>query len=485
MSDQKQDNSEKEPDFTYELKNAWEKHDKEGRQKVIEFATDYMKWLDTCKTERETFKSIVSRAKTLGFKEFEKGMSIQPGDKLIFKNRKKNAILVQIGQQPLDKGVRIIGSHIDAPRIDLKGRPLYEDSGLALFRTHYYGGVKKYQWVNIPLALYGKVILADGKEVDIAIGDDPDDPVFTISDLLPHLARKAQGKRTTGEVIKGEELIVIAGSLPLIKEKKEGKDSKAKPSKDKIKKNLLKILNEKYGIIEEDFISAEIEVVPAGKCRWIGFDKGLLGGYGHDDRSCTYATFRALVDMDNVPEYTSIALFMDKEEIGSDTNTGAKSAFLKYSIVSLLEASGKASYGDIADALTNSQVISADVNAAINPVFKSVHEESNAAKIGHGICVTKFTGAGGKYSSNDAHAEFIAKIRRVFNENNVSWQIGELGKVDEGGGGTIAKFLAELNCDVIDIGIPIIGMHSPFELLHIADLYAGYKGYKAFYEDKK
>ena len=363
-------------------------------------------------------------------------------------------------------------SHIDAPRIDLKPNPLYEDgdAALALFKTHYYGGIKKYQWVSRPLALHGIVYTKDGKKIDIRIGEDPDDPVFVIPDLLPHLARKVQGDRKLFEGIKGEELQLVIGNMPI-----EDEDVK-----QKIKTMILKILNDKYGITEEDFNSADIEIVPAAQPRDVGFDRSMVGAYGHDDRICAYTSLRAILEIEN-PTYTSIAFFYDKEEIGSDGNVGAQSNFLEYvlaKVFSIIKPNYK--HIEFLEALYRSKTISADVSAAINPIFKGVHDMKNAAKAGYGVVISKYTGHGGKYGASEATAEFMAELRALFAKHGVQYQVAELGKVDEGGGGTIAKFFSRYGMDVVDIGPGLIGMHSPFEVVSKMDLWSAYKAYKVF-----
>jgi len=369
--------------------------------------------------------------------------------------------------------VNIVASHIDSPRLDLKQKPLFEDkeTNFALFRTQYYGGIKKYQWVSIPLALHGTVIKKDGKKVNICIGENIEDPVFTIPDLLPHLWRKEQASRKLAEGIKGEELTVLIGSIPVSDEK----------VKQKVKLTILEKLNKDFGMIEEDFISAELQVVPAFKARDVGLDRSMIGAYGQDDSSSTYAELRAIMDID-VPDVTSIAVFFDKEEIGSDGNTGVKSRFVENVVartLSLLDP--KYRDIDLREVLERSHALSADVNAGINPIFKNVHEPTNSAKLGYGIVVTKYTGSGGKYSGSDANAEFVGKVRKLFNDNGVFWQYGAFGKVDEGGGGTVAKFLAEYNMDVLDCGPAVVAMHSTFEVTSKADIWASFKAYYHFF----
>ncbi len=448
---------------------------------IEKFSEEYKKFLEAVKTEREAVEYIVEQAKKKGFQDINNVENLKPGDKVYFTFKNKVVILSIIGEEPLENGVHIIGSHIDAPRLDVKPVPIYEDSesNTAVLKTHYYGGIKKYQWVNIPLALHGIVALKDGSTKKIVIGESDKDPVLVIPDLLPHLARKTQGDRKGFEIIKGEELRIILGHTKDKSEKKEEKNS--------LKKKILKIFEEKYGITEEDFISADLEIVPAVKPRDAGLDQSLIAGYGQDDRSSVYTSLMAILDAEHV-EQTAIAIFIDKEETGSDGNTGAKSQVLEFFINGLLEkiegSKKPVSPYAVLKLLMNSRAISADVNAAVNPMFKNVHDLENAGKIGYGIIISKYSGHGGKYSCNDAHAEYVAWIRRILDEKEIPWQTGLLGKVDEGGGGTIAMYFAERGMDIIDMGIGLIGMHSPYELASKADLYSAYLAYKAFFETK-
>jgi len=434
-------------------KSVWEQLSKEETKKASMIAEDYRKFLSENKTERLCLKTFEKAAK---------------GKKALFYSEKRKVGgIARIKGDPRD-GVLWIAAHIDAPRLDLKPNPLYEEIGLAMLKTHYYGGIKKYQWTAIPLSLKGVILTESGKTINIDIGDKPKDPVFTIADLLPHLSRKVQNDKKITEAIEGEKLSLLAGNIPLLREKE-----------DAVKKNILKILNAQYGIIEEDLVSAEIEIVPAGESRYVGFDKSLIGGYGHDDRICSYTSFRAILDAKI--KKTAAVLFMDKEEIGSVGNTGAQSTFITDFIIKLLEnVRINPTYTNIRKVFMNSQAISADVGAGTNPNYQEVQDKYNAALIGYGLVITKYTGSGGKGGANDANAEFLWKIRKIFNKNKVIWQAAELGKVDEGGGGTVAKYLSNQGIDTIDIGIPILGMHSPFEVASIADIYEGYKGYKAF-----
>ena len=432
------------------------------------FCEGYKSFLNMAKTEREAADFAVAAAIEKGFKKFDRNAKYQPGDKVYLNNRGKAVILAVIGDQPVENGIRIAASHVDAPRLDLKPNPLYEDSEMALFKTHYYGGIKKYQWTTIPLALHGVVIRADGASIPVVIGEDEDEPCFVITDLLPHLAAE-QSKRTLGEAIKGEDLNVLIGSYPF----KEDEVS------DAVKLNILNIIYEKYGIVEADFISAELELVPAFKSRDIGFDRSLIGAYGHDDRVCAYPALMAALNVTEIPEHTIVTVLADKEEIGSMGNTGLESSFLKYFVCDLAKTQG----GDGFTALANSQCLSADVNAAFDPNYPEVLDRRNAAMINHGAAFTKYTGARGKSGTSDASAEFVGKVRRIMDANNVKWQMAELGKVDLGGGGTVAMYLANLGMDVIDIGVPVLSMHAPFEVVAKYDVYMVYKAIEAFYKN--
>jgi len=454
--------------------NVWEDLDDKKKEEIFEFAEDYKNFLSSSKTERQAVEKSEQILREHGFKAVSEYDKLEQGDKVYFINRNKSIAAAVIGEEDLTHGCNIVTSHIDVPRLDLKARPLYEDSdaSVALLQTHYYGGIKKYQWVSIPLAIHGRVVKEDGTPVDISIGEDPEDPIFVISDLLPHLSKKKQGERKMKEVIKGEELDLIVAGIPIDEEDVD----------EKVKMNVLEMLNEKYDINEEDFTSAELEIVPAHDVRDVGFDRSMLGGYGHDDRACAYTSLRGLLELKG-PKKTAMVIFFDKEEIGSEGNTGANSELVETFYSKLLKLS-KDDYTmhEHRSMLDNSKAISGDVSPAVNPSFKSVHDIQNAASFGKGIAINKFTGAGGKFSANDAHAEYVAFIRRTFNENDVYWQTAELGKVDEGGGGTVAKFLAELNIDVIDAGTPVLGMHAPFELISKGDLYHTFKAYQAFLE---
>jgi len=456
--------------------SSWATVDKKTEKQIYDFCDGYMDFLTKAKTEREVVTFIEATAKKHGFKPIGNFKTLKAGDKVIITNMKKIAALAVIGQEPIENGLKVVGSHIDSPRLDLKQKPLYEDtdSDMALFKTHYYGGIKKYQWVNIALALHGVIVRADGKIIDVNIGEDENDPIFVIGDLLPHLAKKAQGDRKLFDGITGEELRIIIGSRP----------STDKDSKSKFKMNVLEILNKKYGIVEEDLISAELQAVPASKCRDIGFDRSLIGGYGQDDRVCAYTSLKAICEVQK-PSKTAIALFFDKEEVGSIGATGAQGGFFEYSLVQIMEKlDPKFRYATLKKVLANSRALSADVDAGVDPMFKSVHELGNAAKLGLGIGICKFGGAGGKGGSNDANAEFLGEVRQLLNKNKIPWQYTELGKVDEGGGGTVARFLSEHNLQVIDCGPALISMHSPLEISSKADVYYTYRTFLEFHKAK-
>lgn len=463
-----------ENELKFSIPNAWEESDKETESKIMDFADGYKEFISKSKTEREAADNTVELLRENGFISIDECTELNQGDKVYIVNKDKAIAIVIIGKNKITDGCQILASHIDSPRLDLKAQPVFEDNDalLALFNTHYYGGIKKYQWVSTPLAIHGKIVKENGEAIDVSIGEKSDEPVFAVSDLLPHLSKKKQSDRKMKDVIKGEELNVIIGGKPIDDEDVE----------EKVKINVLKILNDKYGIKEEDLTSAEIEIVPAGQARDLGFDRSMIGGYGHDDRICAYSSLIAGLDIET-PSRTSMILMYDKEEIGSEGNTGANSRFTESVFQQILAKSlGNYSMEDYRIMLENSKGISGDVNPGVNPSFKSVHDLKNAGKMSKGIVITKYTGAGGKYSANDAHAEYVAYIRKIFNENDVCWQTAELGKVDEGGGGTVAKFLANLNLDIVDAGPPLLGMHSPFEIVSKVDLYQTYKAYKAFLE---
>ncbi len=454
----------------------WDGLSKKDEKTVMSFCEGYKDFLTKGKGLREVAKLIVEAAEAAGFKDLAKVRTAKPGTKVYLVNRDKGVAMAVLGKRPLTDGINVVASHIDAPRLDLKQKPLYEDGAtkLAMFRTHYYGGVKKYQWASIPLSLHGSVVLANGRTVDIAIGEEPDEPVFVVPDLLPHLWRRSQAKRKAPDVMKGEDMNILVASRPVDDEK----------AKEKVKLAVMDHLNKKYGMVEEDFISAEIEAVPSGPARDVGIDRSMIGSYGQDDRICAYTSLEAIMGV-KTPDRTALALFVDKEEIGSDSNTGIKSRFFQNFVGDLLALSDPA-YPDSAlrRSLARSKCLSSDVNAGINPSFKEVHEAQNAALIGRGIVITKFTGSGGKFTANDASAEYVGEIRNMLNKAKVPWQYGALGKVDEGGGGTVAKFLAELDMDVIDAGTALISMHSPFEISSKVDVWSTYRAFEEFYKIK-
>lgn len=464
----------------YKKHFIWEELSEDERNDVFKLGDDYRAFIDASKTERLTVKEIVKRAEANGFVCLENKTELKPGDKIYYINKEKNAVLAVIGKQSIENGMNIVGSHVDSPRIDLKQNPLYEKHGISLLKTHYYGGIRKYQWVTIPLALYGTVVKADGEVFDISIGDDENDPVFYITDLLPHLA-KDQNDKKLSEAIEGEGLNVIIGSLPAINESDSDDD---KNNDKKFKLNVLKILNEKYGMIEEDFQTAELEIVPAGKARDVGIDRGMIMAYGHDDRVCAYTSLQAILELES-SDKTSVALFSDKEEIGSVGNTGMHSAFFNNMVAELITLQNNGSYNELLlkRALANSSMLSSDVAAGVDPTYPQVTELQNAPIMGQGVAMVKYTGSRGKSGANDANAEYIGKLRKLFNENGVIWQPAELGKVDQGGGGTIAYIMANFNMDVVDLGVPVLSMHAPYEIISKTDLYMTYKAYKAFYNN--
>ena len=460
--------------MNYKKENGWNCID--SREAVFDFSEGYKKFLDGAKTEREFVTEGIKLVEKNGFVNAEKKDKLTVGDKVYYVNRGKNLVLAVIGKEDIENGINYVVSHVDSPRLDLKGNPLYEDLDLAYMKTHYYGGIKKYQWASLPLALHGVVVLASGEKVEITIGEKDEDPVFTIPDILPHLSAKIQGDRKTGEVIKGEELQIIVGSIPSSIEDKD--------VKEKIKYTVLEILNRDYGMIEEDFISAELELVPAGRCRDLGFDRSMIGGYGQDDRICGYTSMMAIIDLKEIPERTAVCFLADKEEIGSTGSTGLKSDYINYVTGDMIyKLKGNFNEMMLRKTLWNSNAMSSDVNAGIDPIFRSVHDAQNAAKIGYGVVVTKYTGARGKSGTNDADAEYVGKIRRMLNDAKVNWQIGELGKVDEGGGGTVAMYLAHLGINTIDIGPALLAMHSPFEVSSKLDVYETYRAYKVFFRN--
>ena len=466
-------------DLCYKAKSAWEGLTDSQMQELNDLSNGYLNFLNHGKTERECAKQIIEAAEAHGFKELdevlEKGRVV-PGTKVYLNNKDKSVVMMVIGKD-MTMGMHIIGAHIDSPRLDVRQNPLYEEAGIAFLKTHYYGGVKKYQWTTIPLAIHGVIFSKTGKKIEVCIGEDEDDPVFFINDLLIHLSKK-QLQETMSEAITGEQLNVVIGHMKIEADGK--KADKDKKKENIIKENVLKLLNEKYGIIEEDFRVAELEIVPAGKARSVGIDGSMIAAHGHDDRICAYTTLRAILEVEN-PNVTSVAIFADKEEIGSVGNTGMQAYYFENMVADLL--STKKGYSDVQvrHALANSKMLSADVSAGFDPAFPTVFEKMNAAYMGNGICINKYTGSGGKGGSNDANPEFLQYVREVFDKNKIVWQTSELGMIDAGGGGTIAYILAKYGTEVVDCGVPVLSMHGPYELASKADLYMAYKAYKAFY----
>ena len=456
-----------------ERTNAWKKYqDEDKRKAVYDFAEGYRIFLSENKTERECAAFFVEEVKRAGFENLDEviaaGKTLKAGDKVYAMNKKKMVAAFVIGKRPVSEGMRILGAHIDSPRLDLKQNPLYEDTDMALLDTHYYGGVKKYQWVTLPLALHGVIAKKDGSVINVCVGEKEDDPVFGVSDLLIHLSSEQLDKKAS-KVIEGEDLNVLVGSIPL-----ESEDEK-----ECVKANVLRILCEQYDVEEEDFLSAEIEVVPAGKARDFGFDRSMIMGYGHDDRVCAYPSLAAIAEVSDV-EYTSVCLLVDKEEIGSVGATGMESRFFENTVAEVMALTGETSALLLRRALRNSKALSSDVSAAYDPNYPSVMEKKNAAYFGRGIVFNKYTGARGKSGSNDASAEYVAEMRKVMDDADVCFQTAELGKVDAGGGGTIAYILGNLDMQVIDSGVAVLNMHAPWEIISKVDLYEAYKGYVAF-----
>ena len=438
-----------------------------GVNEADSFAEGYMNYLDSSKTEREAVSQALLLAKAGGFTEFDKTVRYPAGSKVYVNNRDKSVILAVIGHKDIKDGVKIAAAHVDAPRLDLKPNPLYEESEMAYFKTHYYGGIKKYQWTAIPLALHGVIIRKDGEKITVNIGENDDDPRFVITDLLPHLAAN-QMRSTMAEGIKGEALNILIGSRPF----------ENTAAAENVKLNIMNILFEKYGIIEEDFLSAELEAVPAFKACDIGFDRSMIGAYGHDDRVCAYPALMAILDCEE-PDYTCITVLTDKEETGSEGNTGLDSKYLEYFVCDLAGVYG----AEGREVLSASKCLSADVNVAYDPNFPEVYERRNTSFINNGVCITKYTGSRGKGGTSDASAEFMGEIRSLLDSENICWQTGELGKVDEGGGGTVAKYIAHLNVDVVDLGVPVLSMHAPFEVVSKTDVYMAYKAFLAFFNN--
>ena len=461
-----------------ENKIAWEKYPEGNkREEVFQFAENYRKFITDCKTERECVSFFVEKAEKAGFVNLEKVIAertaLKAGDRVYANNMGKGMALFVIGKESMEKGMNILGAHIDSPRRDLKQDPLYEDTDFAMLDTHYYGGIKKYQWVTLPLALHGVIAKKDGTVVKVNVGDKPGDPVFGVSDLLIHLSGE-QLEKKAAKVIEGENLDLLIGSIPM-----QTEDEKVK---EKVKANIMNLLSKEYGIEEEDFLSAEIEVVPAGEARDYGFDRSMIMGYGHDDRVCAYPSFEAMLVSED-PEITSVCLLVDKEEIGSVGASGMQSRFFENTVAEVMAAAGSYSELALRRALAGSKVLSSDVSAAFDPNFPSVMTKRNTAYFGKGLVFNKYTGSRGKGGSNDANAEYIGKLRNIMDTNEVSFQTAELGKVDQGGGGTIAYILANYGMNVIDSGVPVLNMHAPWEIISKVDLYEAYRGYIAFLKE--
>lgn len=454
-------------------KNAWLKYSKSGLNELMDFNEDYKEFLSASKTEREFVKNSVALAEKYGYKDISTFKTLKPGDKVYATNMKKNFAAFLIGNEPIVDGLNILGAHIDSPRIDVKANPLYEKDGYALFDLHYYGGIIKYQWTATRLAIYGVVIKTDGTTVEINIGDNPEDPVFTISDLLVHLSADKLSK-TAAHAVEGEDLDLTVGHMALTEEK------------DAVKNNILKLLNEKYGITEEDFVSAELEIVPEGKARDLGFDRSMIIGYGHDDKICAYTSLRALLDTKEVSR-TSSAYLVDKEEVGSIGATGAQSDWYFNVVAELIALQNNGNYNELMlkRCLTKTYMLSSDVSAGYDPIYSSVFEPKNSSYLGKGLTFNKYTGARGKSGCNDAMPEYVAKIRKIMDDNNIAYQTAELGRVDQGGGGTIAYIMGNKGMNVIDAGVPVLSMHAPQEVVSKVDVYEAYLGYMAFVKNIK
>lgn len=454
----------------FEQKNAWLKYDDAGKKTVMDFCEGYRQFISYNKTERECVKSVIAEAEALGYKDLTKVESVKAGDKLYFNKMGKAVALFIVGERPLKEGMKILGAHIDSPRLDLKQNPLYEDTGIALMDTHYYGGIKKYQWVTLPMAIHGVICKKDGSVIDVNIGDNPGDPVVGISDLLIHLGANQMEKKAA-KVVEGEALDVTVGSMPL-----------SEDEKNSVKHNVLNILEEKYGLCERDFISCELEVVPAGEARSYGLDSSMIIGYGQDDRVCAYTSAKALLET-NEADRTMVCLLVDKEEIGSVGATGMHSRFFEDCVAEILDKQGEFSEINVRRAMANSHMLSSDVSAAYDPNYGEVYDKKNCAYFGFGSVLHKYTGSRGKSGSNDASPEFIAQLREAFDKHNVTYQTAELGKVDQGGGGTIAYIMGNYGMNVIDAGVPVQNMHAPWEVTSKIDIYETYLSYKAFLKE--
>ena len=450
---------------------GWAKIDTREKEAIYSYCNGYINFMNKSKTEREAVVTAKSIAESNGFRDISTYETLNSGDKVYFINREKSMYLAVIGTEPLEKGIQIVGAHIDSPRLDLKPNPLYEDSGFAYFKTHYYGGIKKYQWTTIPISIHGVIVKANGEKITVNIGEDENDPIFTITDLLPHLAQDQMQKKLS-TAIDGEDLNLLIGSIPY--ENKE--------ESDRVKLNILKLLNDKYGITETDLLSSEIELIPAFKARSLGFDSSMVAAYGQDDKVCAYASLEAMMHLQNVKN-TAICILADKEEIGSMGNTGMESHMFDYFISELLNKIGENRPNLLDKVFCYSKMLSSDVDAGFDPIYASVSDKNNAGFLGRGIGLNKYTGARGKSGASDANAEYVAWIRNVLEKNDIKYQISELGKVDIGGGGTIAYILANKGVDVIDCGVPVLSMHAPYEVTSKYDIYSAYKTYKAFWQE--
>ncbi len=451
--------------------NGWESLDSNQKEKVFDLSKKYMDFLNVAKTEREFIKHARKLANENGYKDIMEFDTLKPGDKIYFVNREKSMYLAIIGEKSIEEGLHIIGSHVDSPRLDLKPNPLYEDTGLAYFKTHYYGGIKKYQWTTIPLSIHGVIVKANGEKIEVNIGEDEEDPIFTITDLLPHLAQEQMEKKLKNGV-DGEDLNLLIGSIPY---------SSSKIS-EKVKLNILNILNQKYGITEADLTSSEIELVPAFKARSLGFDGSMVAAYGQDDKVCAYTSLHAMMELENVKN-TAVCILSDKEEIGSMGNTGMESHMFDFFISEILNKLGVNRPNLLDKVFCFSKMLSSDVDAGFDPIYASVSDKHNAGFLGKGISLNKYTGARGKSGASDANAEYVAWVRNILERNDIKYQIAELGKVDIGGGGTIAYIIANKGADVIDCGVPVLSMHAPYEVTSKYDIYSAYKTYKAFWEE--
>jgi aspartyl aminopeptidase len=459
--------------LTYKPKCVYSAMTELEKKEMFALCEEYKDFLNKGKTERECVTEAEEMAKRLGFTKLCEKDSLKPGDKVYEINRKKNILLAVIGSEDMEKGINIVGAHVDSPRLDLKQNPLYESNDLALLKTHYYGGIKKYQWTAIPLALHGVMYTSDGRQVDVSIGEAEGDPVFCVTDLLPHLAKDQMAKKMT-EGIEGEALNILIGGMGI-----GGEDIS-----EKVKFNILSMLYERYGVTERDFVSAEIEIVPAYPAKDVGLDRSMVGGYGQDDRVCAYTALKGIFDIEH-PKKTAVCLLVDKEEIGSTGNTGMLSKFFEMTVAQMIEKiTGTCDVVTYHNVIRNTACMSSDVGAAVDPNYESVSEKQNAAFAGKGLILMKYTGSRGKAGASDASSEFVYEVGKILDDDNVIWQTGELGKVDQGGGGTIAQYVANLNIDVIDCGVPVLSMHAPFEVTAKGDIYMAYRAYKAFYQNR-